>query len=161
MPELVFAVFFFCALAVILTVLYLRHRNQELLHQERMAALEKGTVVPASAAPAPWSPRVYLLRGLIWSLSGAALIVCLFGISSAIEKGHESALDIAYRAESIARSLSISPAQAEAMAEKDAAERNSGAPLAISMLGLIPLGVGLAYLAFYYTDPSRKAGAGA
>ena len=29
------------------------------------------------------------------------------------------------------------------------------------MLGLIPLAVGLAYLVFYYTDPSRKTGAGA
>jgi hypothetical protein len=124
-----------------------------------MAALEKGAAIPMLPGPAPWSPRVYLLRGLIWSLSGAALIVCLYGISSAIQTGHDNARDKAYQAESIARSLSISPERAEAMVEKDAAQRNSSAPLAISMLGLVPLAVGLAYLVFYFTEPSRKTGA--
>jgi hypothetical protein len=159
MPEMMVGLLFFCALAVTLTVLYLRHRNLELLHRERMAALEKGASIPVVPGPAPWSSRVYLLRGLIWSLTGAALVVFLYGASAAIQTGHESARDKAYQAEEISRSLSISPQQAQAMVEKDAAQRTSAAPLAISMLGLIPLAVGLAYLAFYFTDPSRKAGA--
>jgi hypothetical protein len=159
MPELVLAFVFFCALAVILTVLYLRHRNQELLHQERMAALEKGVAVPATPEPAPWSSRVYLLRGLIWTLTGVALAICLFGISSTSQR-HESYESKAYDAHQLSHNLDIPLDQAMQIVEKDQAARTQGPPVTIGLLGLIPFAVGLAYLAFYYTDPSRKLGAG-
>jgi hypothetical protein len=157
MPELGFILM--CALAVTLVVLMSRGYQQQLLHKERMAALEKGVAVPPTPGPAPWSPRVYLLRGLIWSLAGAALAICLFGISSASLR-RESAESMAFDAQRIAQSLNIPPDQARQIVEKDEAARTHGAPPAIALLGLIPFAVGVAYLAFYYSDPSRKPGAG-
>jgi hypothetical protein len=157
MPEFVIGSFLLCTLAITVTTLYLRHRNQQMLHQERMAGLEKGVLVPAPLAPAPWSPRVYLLRGLIWSLTGAALMVCLYGIALSNVR-HDSASVMAYDAQSVARNLQIPLDQAMQMVEKDAAAGNLGARTGIALLGLIPLAVGLAYLGFYYSDPSRKAG---
>ena len=146
------------ALAVTLMALYGRHRNEEMLHQERMAGLEKGVLVPAPLSPAPWSPRVYLLRGLIWSMAGAALLVSLYGVASVAHRS--TAESIARDARELAQGSGLTFDQARALAEKDAEQRGSGTAIAVSSFGLIPLGVGLAYLVFYYTDPSRKAGAG-
>src|SRR5690242_7121135 len=52
--------------------LLMRYRKAELRHRERMTAMEKGIALPADPAPAkaPWSPRVYLLRGLMWLFTG-------------------------------------------------------------------------------------------
>jgi hypothetical protein len=147
-----------CALAVTLVVLFARGYQQQLLHKERMTALEKGVPVPSTPEPAPWSPRVYLLRGLIWSLAGAALAICLFGISSTSQR-HESSVSKAYEAGQLAHNLDIPLDQAMQIVEKDQADRTQGPPTTIALLGLIPFAVGLAYLAFYYTDPSRKLGA--
>jgi hypothetical protein len=159
MAALAIGMLLLSALVVTLMALYGRHRNEQMLHQERMAGLEKGVLVPAPLSPAPWSPRVYLLRGLIWSLAGAALAICLFGISLTFSHGRYNSVGTLIQARDIARSFEIPLDQAQAMVEKDEA-RSSGAPVALALLGLIPLGVGLAYLVFYYTDPSRKAGAG-
>jgi hypothetical protein len=128
--------------------------QQQLLHKERMKALEKGVSVPATPAPAPWSPRVYLLRGLIWSLAGVALAICLFGISSTSQR-RESYESKAYEAGQLAHNLDIPLDQAKQIVDKDPA-KTQGPPTTIALLGLIPLAVGLAYLAFYYSDPSRK-----
>jgi hypothetical protein len=151
--------FLLSILAVVLAVLLSRHRKQQMLHQERMAALEKGTAIPLGPTPAPWSSRGYLLRGLIWSLTGAALVICLFGISMSSQRP-ESTQAKAWRAQSVARSLDIPLDQAKQMVEKDAAAEVHGMPAAVALLGLIPLSVGLAYLVFYYSDESRKLGAG-
>jgi hypothetical protein len=148
-----------CALAVTLAVLFARAYHQQLVHKERMTALEKGVAVPSTPAPAPWSPRVYLLRGLIWSLAGAALAICLFGISSTSQR-RQSYESKAYEAHQLAHDLDIPLDQAMQVVEKDQAAKTQGPPTTIALLGLIPLAVGLAYLVFYYTDPSRKLGAG-
>jgi hypothetical protein len=94
---------------------------------------------------------------LIWSLTGVALAICLFGISLSTVR-RDSAEMIAYRTQTIAHSLDIPLDQAKQMVEKDQTETH-GAPVTVALLGLIPLAVGLAYLAFYYSDPSRKLGA--
>src|ERR1035437_6079098 len=94
------------SVVVILVVLYLRHRNLQMLHQERMAALDKGAAVPLGHTPAPWSPRLYLLRGLLWSFSGVALTVCLFGIAVATQRP-EGAETLLWRAKGISRSLEV------------------------------------------------------
>jgi hypothetical protein len=152
---------FICVLAaamvVVLTVLYLRHRNLQMFHQERMAALEKGTAIPLGPSLAPWSPRVYLLRGLVWSFAGAALIVCLLGIAASSHRP-QPVEGILWRAKGIAEAANISLEEAKQIVEKDNATRTSGAPLSVALLGLIPLGVGLAYLVFYYTGGLRNAG---
>ena len=151
------AVVVLAALAVILMVLYLRHRNLQMLHQERMSALEKGTTVPVGRALIPWSPRVYLLRGLMWSFSGAALVICLLGMAAASHRP-EPADVMMWRAKSISQNLNIPIDQAQQIMEKDCASHEKGMPSAVALLGLIPFGVGLAYLVFYYTGESRQAG---
>jgi amino acid transporter len=145
----------FLVLALVLAMLYSRYRQKLMLHQERMSALEKGTSIPLGPEPAPWSPRVYLLRGLIWTFSGAALIVCLLGLAWASSRPQSATL-VAMRAREISRSLEIPIDQARQIAEKDGAAERQGMPLGIALLGVIPLAVGLAYLVFYFTDDSRK-----
>jgi hypothetical protein len=144
-----------CVLVVTLVVLYLRHRNQQMLHQERLTALEKGTALPVASPRAPWSPRVYLLRGLIWSFSGAALLICLLGLAVSSNRP-QSAESMMWSAKNLSRNLEIPLDQARQIVEKDRATREQGMPTAVALLGLIPLAVGLAYLVFYYTDESRK-----
>ncbi|MGA3096366.1 MAG: hypothetical protein ABSF25_07930 [Bryobacteraceae bacterium] len=143
----------FPVFGLILAALLMRNRQQYLLHQERMAALEKGTAIPLGPEPAPWSPRAYLLRGLIWSFSGVALIVCLLGIAWSTQRP-QTPEDISYRARAISRNLDIPLDQARQMAEKDQTAR--GLPAGVALLGVVPLAVGLAYLVFYFTDDSRK-----
>ena len=145
----------FLVLALVLAMLYSRYRQKLMLHQERMSALEKGTSIPLGPEPAPWSPRVYLLRGLIWTFSGAALIVCLLGLAWASSRPQSATL-VAMRAREISRSLEIPIDQARQIAEKDGAAERQGMPLGIALLGVIPLAVGLSYLVFYFTDDSRK-----
>jgi hypothetical protein len=151
---LIVALAAFLTFVLVLAVLYLRYRQKLMLHQERMSALEKGTSIPLGPEPAPWSPRVYLLRGLIWSFSGAALIVCLLGLAWSSQRP-QSAEFVAMRAREISRYLEIPIDQARQIAEKDQAERQ-GMPLGIALLGVMPLAVGLAYLVFYFNDDSRK-----
>jgi amino acid transporter len=145
----------FLIFVVVLAVLYLRYRQKLMLHQERMSALEKGTSIPLGREPAPWSPRVYLLRGLIWSFSGAALIVCLLGLAWASWRPPSATL-VAMRAREISQGLQIPIDQARQIAEKDQATEKQGVPPGIALLGVIPLAVGMAYLVFYFTDDSRR-----
>lgn len=140
---------------VILTALYLRHRNRQMFHQERMMAIEKGTSVPIGYALPPWSPRVYLLRGLLWSFAGAALIISLLGIAASTHRP-ESAEDTLLRAKTLVLSLNISVEEAKQIAEKDKEAREAGMPSSAALLGLIPLAVGLGYLVFYYAGESRR-----
>jgi len=143
-------------LAVIVLALYLRHRNLQMFHQERMAALEKGTAIPVWHTLAPWSPRVYLLRGLLWSFAGGALVIALLGIAASTRRPltAESTL---YRAQSLAQSARISLDEAKQIVEQDRKAREQGMPSTVALFGLIPLAVGLAYLVFYYAGASRSA----
>jgi len=158
MHTIVFWLFFFFLLSilmVVLVVLFSRHRKQEMFHQERMAALEKGTSIPLGRDPAPWSPRVYLLRGLIWSFTGAALVVALLGIAWSSQRP-ELPSNAAYQARNLSQNLEIPLDQAQQIVEKAQSAKVNGMPTPVALLGLIPLAVGLAYLVFYYTDDSRK-----
>lgn len=141
---------------VIFVALYFRHRNLQMFHQERMAALEKGTSIPIGHALAPWSPRVYLLRGLLWSFAGAALIISLLGIAAGTRRT-ESAESTLWRAKSLAQSFNMSAEEAKQIIEKDRDTGRNGMPRSVALLGLIPLGVGLAYLVFYYAGDIRRS----
>lgn len=140
-------------LVLILVALYLRYRNLQLFHQERMVAIEKGTPVPVGHVLAPWSPRLYLLRGLLWSFAGVALTISLIGIAVSTHR-QESAESVLWRANNMVRNLNISLEEAKKIAEKDA--RQNGMPTSLCLLGLIPIGVGMAYLVFYYTGDKRQ-----
>ena len=151
-------VFFVLSVVVIVVVaLVLRHRREYMVHQERMAAIDKGAPIPSGPEPAPWSPRVFLLRGLIWSFSGVAVVIALLGISWAtVRTVQPSAVWVAQDSKAVSERLGIPIDQARQMVEKDQAAETRGMPVGVAVLGVLPLAVGLAYLVFYYTDESRK-----
>ncbi len=154
-PAQVFFFVFLFALAIIVVALYFRYRKLQLFHQERMTALEKGLPVPNGYTPAPpWSPRVYLLRGLVWSLVGIAFIVSLLAIARSTQRP-ESTESALWRAKNLSQSMGISVAEARQVVAKDQNSRQEGVPWGMALLGLIPVGVGVAYLIFYYTGEQR------
>jgi hypothetical protein len=149
------------AFVLLVQILWLRHRTAEMEHRERMAALEKGTAGPSGGTAAPWSPRVYLLRGLIWLFTGAALTLAMAGVSFiAPAHHHQDAEQLARIARDVSANLQIPVDEARRIVAKQDADRaaeDSGIPLALAGFGLVPLAVGVAYLVFYYKDPSRNA----
>lgn len=107
-------------MAMLIFGLKLSARHRELLHKERVAAIEKGLEIPQalraeSAAP---GPDACLLRGLIWLFTGAAIVIFFLALWFA---GGDRQV------------------------------------LAASTLGLIPAGVGLAYLIVYRRIRSEPA----
>lgn len=156
MPPEVFLILLFLisVLSLIVVQLILRYRRQQLLHQERMAALDKGVAVPLSTPEPAAHPRVYLLRGLMWTLSSAGLIVCLLGLAWSDWTRSESASGMAYQARDLSRNLNIPLYEAKQIVEKDRQNRHS-MPFSIALIGLVPLGVGIAYLVFYREEESR------
>jgi hypothetical protein len=136
-------------LVLTLALLSLRNRKQHSLHLERMAAIEKGVALPAPQPERPWSTRVYLLRGLIWSFCGAALFICLLGLSTV--RRPPSAIARAQEAGRLSHMTGISMEQATQIVQKDRGLDPDQPPVSISLLGLLPFSVGLAYLFFYYT----------
>ncbi|MCX6623496.1 MAG: hypothetical protein NTY38_21005 [Acidobacteria bacterium] len=71
-------------LGIVTYYIYLRHKWVVLRHTERMAAMEKGVALPDLEEPskaAPWTPRVYLFRGLLWLFAGAALTLTVWSIA--------------------------------------------------------------------------------
>ena len=152
-PEFVMIFFAATGLVIVGMVLFSRNRKQQLMHEERMAAFEKGVAVPPVQEARPWSPRVYLLRGLIWSFVGAASIVCLLGVAASSRRPL-SASDQAFEAKRLSDVAGISYQEAIRLVEKDGGLHHDGPTEAIALLGLIPLAVGMAYLVFYYTGSS-------
>jgi peptidoglycan/LPS O-acetylase OafA/YrhL len=109
------------SLSIPIWVVYWEYRKRKdtfaLLHQERMAAIEKGVEPPPLPAgflngdAKTASPRRYLLKGLVWTFIGLGIIGALFS-----------------------------------QHEQEAA-----------MFGLIPTGIGLAYLIYYFAAGKKEA----
>ena len=143
------AVTFFAFLSLLI---YLRHRKELSRHQERVLALEKGIPMPpAEARPADF-PRVYLLRGLQWFCVGLAVSLTLLAIASSDRRpmSLESRL-------SEAQFLKARGASDDQVREylKSAADEMEGMSYAAAAVGLVPMGVGLAYLIFYRKETER------
>ena len=51
----------------------------------------------------------------------------------------------------------MSAEEAKQIIEKDRDTGRNGMPRSVALLGLIPLGVGLAYLVFYYAGDIRRS----
>jgi hypothetical protein len=131
------------------TVVLLRYKRAVLRHEERMVVIEKGALLPAldeERPKAPWTPRAYLLRGMMWLFVGVAIVIVLASIS--ITAAHPPSLS--WRL-SEAQSLKSQGASDEQIKQflADEAKLNDGLPLGAASAGLIPIGVGLAYLLFY------------
>jgi hypothetical protein len=116
-----------------------------------MAALEKGVALP-DLTDIEVGPRIYLLRGMIWLLSGLALSVFLL-VLSATTQFPKSAEERFREANTIARLGGTAEQIQQAQNDTGPQER---LPYAVSLIGLVPIGVGVAYLIFYRVEKTRS-----
>jgi hypothetical protein len=153
-PVFGLVILIFIAGFVVAVSLAYRFKQRELQHRERMAAIEKGGDLPpleSGGLSGPWTPRVYLHRGLVWLFTGIGLMIFLFAM--ALTAHHEvSASDRVWRA-NLAKERGATEEQIrEIMNDRG----QSTLPPALALIALIPMGVGAAYLITYRTE--RAAG---
>src|SRR6266576_3886983 len=66
------------AVVILIWSLTLRYKRRELQHKERLAAIEKGAPAPPQTNiqhRTPWTPRTYLLRGMMWLFGGIGMML--------------------------------------------------------------------------------------
>jgi hypothetical protein len=157
-PEAVVTIMVLSGAGIIIWALNIRYRRQELRHKERMAAIEKGAELPAEPAerpPAPWSPRVYLLRGLIWLFTGLGLSTFLLGLSLSIGSRPETVQDRLWSAQRL-RGNGATEEEVKQYVNESKGSVHREMPEGIALIGLIPMGVGIAYLIYYRGEQSRS-----
>jgi hypothetical protein len=155
-PEIVLIFMVGAAVAIIVLSLSFRYKRQELKHKERMTALEKGAelpVEPVERPRAPWSPRVYLLRGLIWLFTGIGLTTFLFGLSLSINGRPATIEDHFWQAQRLRNSGMPEEQVKEFLNSKETTKKDF--PEGFSLIGLIPMGVGLAYVIYYRGETNQ------
>jgi hypothetical protein len=138
--------------------LMLRFRRREILHREWMAALEKGVPLADLGRLGNQidSSRIYLLRGMIWLACGLTLTMFLVGVWLTTSQGLSLDEQIAQ-----ARELGYTQEEIDEMS-KEWRERalfraaRPGFPYGLTFVGIIPAGIGIAYLVFYGVE-SRRA----
>jgi hypothetical protein len=128
--------------------LILRFKSRELQHRERMVALERGAPLPAMndliQDRRAWRPTALLLRGMMWLFSGISLMAFLLAMAVS---GHKD-LPASVRVQN-ANYAKNSGATEEQVREIMNERHEQGLPAGFSLIGLIPIGVGLAYLITY------------
>jgi len=158
-PEIVITLMVLSAAFIIGWALFFRYKRHELRHKERMTAIEKGAELPAEPPekpPVPWSPRVYLLRGLIWLFTGAGLSAFLLGLSLTIVSHPERLEDRLWRAQNLRRNGATEEEIKQYLSQSQNQNTpRSEFPAGVSLIGLIPMGVGLAYLIYYRGESHR------
>ncbi len=156
-PLAVFCVLILAAAATMAVAMYLRYKKREFQHRERMAALEKGVALPpvedVPSHPRDWTPRAMLLRGMMWLFSGLSISAFLFVLSLTARNEVPASVRVFEANQAKARGASDVEVSL-IMNDKD----RRGIPQGLALLGLIPAGVGLAYLITYRAE--RKATTG-
>jgi len=123
-----------------------------------MAVIEKGALLPAldeERPKAPWTPRVYLLRGMLWLFVGIAIVIALASVS--ITAAHPPSLSWRLSEAQALRTQGASDEQIRQFLAEEA-RRNDGPAAGLAMVGLIPIGVGFAYLLFYKKETQSQPG---
>ncbi len=135
-------------------IVALRHKGLVLKHQERLLALEKGLPIPAEPVriPEPFSPRIYLLRGLCWLFTGLSISVILACLSLSIDRTVPKSVQL----REITRMRDMGATEEELKDYRAHPEQNKGVPLGLASLGLLPAGVGLAYLIYYRRENAAE-----
>jgi len=146
---LIFMTLIFVVGGAVIWSLVLNYRKRELQHKERLAALEKGMPLPPlTDVQAVWSPRSYLLKGMMWLYAGIALAVFLGGI--AMSTGRAPTVE---ERVSRARNLRYLGATEDEIKQVESDTSPQGKmPETVALLGLVPIGVGLAYLIYYRVE---------
>ena len=150
-PEIII-ILMILAVPVLGVALIVRFVQSSGRHRERLAAIEKGIAIPDLNSPRATMPdsRVYLLRGMIWLFVGIALTLALLGISLTSERPKYLAVM------ELKKSTFITDGTPE---DYNEALKNLphqyAVPPALSLLGLLPIGVGIAYLLFHRAESTR------
>jgi len=114
-----------------------------------MAAIERGVALPVGESS--WGPSTLLLRGMMWLFSGIGLVMFLLALSAS--GGREIPAAERVQLSNYAKSSGATEEQArEIMHDKT----QPGLPLGFSLIGLIPIGVGVAYLITYRKENEFK-----
>jgi hypothetical protein len=136
------------AAGIFIWSLTLRYRTRELQHRERLAAIEKGVALPGLSdgeSHMTRGPRAYLLRGLVWLLAGIPLSIFLFGIS--ITTQHPKTVQ--QKAFEIQRLKGVGASEELIRQVENDNRPIQELPLGFGLLGLVPAGIGIAYLIVY------------
>src|SRR5579864_1678647 len=155
-PEIVIILMVLSAAAIIIWSLVLRYKRHEMRHKERMTAIEKGAELPAEPPekpPMPWSLRVYLLRGLVWLFTGAGLSAFLLGLSLTIPNHPDRLEDRLWRAQNLRHNGATEEEIKQYLNSKEPVRKDF--PEGFALIGLIPIGVGLAYIIYYRGEDKR------
>lgn len=149
-PILLLLIILIIAACVFVYSLHLRYRRRELQHRERLTAIDKGVALP-ELADVEAGPRTYLLRGMIWLFSGIGISIFLLGISLTTHR--PKPVEQRFRE---ARMIEQAGGTADQIrqAQNDTAPEEMF-PLAFCLIGLVPIGVGMAYLIFYRAETAR------
>jgi hypothetical protein len=151
------AVLLVSAAALVAWGLMLRFRRREIQHREWMAALEKGLPLPelSRLENGMNGSRTNLLRGLIWLTCGVTLTVFLVGVwmtsnsRPSLDEQIRQARDLGYTQEEIREMANDWRRQALFRAS------TPGFPLGLTFVGIVPAGIGIAYLVFYRVESRR------
>ena len=152
MATVILSVILVMGALLVMAAMALRYKKRELQHKEWLVAMEKGaatTGVSERAATPPWTPRSYLLRGLMWLFTGT--ILTAFLIAAALIRDYTPA-SIRVEQAVVAKNNGATPEQVRAIME----DRTSGPPVRrlLWIVGLIPAGVGVSYLIAYRVERS-------
>ena len=131
----------------------LRFRRRELQHKEWMAAVEKGVPLPEldGLETSMGGFRAYLLKGLVWLACGVTLMLFLSVWTST---GQPPSVETTVREAQQLRELGLTDQQILGLTSSQRTRRVF--PIGLSMIGLVPAGIGVAYLAFYRIEKQRS-----
>ena len=131
----------------------LRFRRRELQHKEWMAAIEKGVPLPEldGLETSMGGSRAYLLKGMVWLACGVTLMLFLSVWTST---GQPPSVETKVREAQQLRELGYTEEQVRGLAS--AQQGRPIFPIGLSLIGLIPAGIGVAYLAFYRIERQRS-----
>jgi hypothetical protein len=152
-PVYGFLILFLFLVTTVGGILHFRHKRAELIHAERMTAMEKGVALPVfEPAMRSIDPmRRNLLFGMIWLFSGAGLAIFLFALSATVPR---SSLQDRQEAVEAMRKLGASDQELRSVFNERARETRA-IPFGLGTVGFVPMGVGLAYLIFYGVERKR------
>ena len=155
--DTLFAFFFFTVIVAVTGLvayfLRLRFRRRELQHKEWMAAIEKGVPLPElnGLETSMGASKAYLLKGLVWLACGVALMLFLSVWTST---GQPPSIETQVREGQRLRELGYTDQQIRAMVAPNPRARPIF-PIGLSLIGLVPAGIGAAYLVFYRLEHKR------
>jgi hypothetical protein len=155
-PESIIAVLLpLSAATILICSLIFRYRRRELKHKEWLVAIEKGIPPPEIGdlgLQSEGSPRLYLLRGLLWLFGGVGIFGFLLGLSL-MTAGTKTAMQRAVQTQRL-KNMGASD-ELIRQVQSDTTPENS-VPRGFFLVALAPIGVGLAYLIFYRSEKNVK-----